>query len=499
VSAPTALETGAIERGIAWPARHPASPGLPLGQVERRAAMPAMVLSREHDQLCREACDPLEIAAGLEAAGLDDRRARTEYQAAGVFELAEQLWRMVPWRPAPEGPSVNLWRLPMWRAQLRGLLYALPAVLVTAATPQVSDDMGFVVLLAGTAVSVGVGQGLSVFGHLLAGRLQTGALRRLSMLAVTAAAAVAVLTALVGWAMGEQVRLCLTVGGQLLFAVSATMLMVQHRDRLLLALIAPGALFTAVALLGAWPGGLTGPARTTLVTGVPAVTVLAIALTAGLWRRRSGESESLRMAVGGGELWSAKTAALYGVGLSLAVAAPVIAAAAGRVRDPGAWLVPAGLPMTTTFGTAEYLLHRARGRAAAGLGRARTVGGFAQGLRHELRLMVGLQALTAGAVAAGVVAVGLVRGGAGDLIGLTTEFALLAPVLLLLTALMSMGYLSRATQLVCAGAAALLLPLAIPGLYGGDLIRCEVGLVAVLLAVTYRLVSARFCTVTAHR
>lgn len=499
MSAPTALETGAIERGMAWPARHPASPGLPAGQVEQRAAMPAMLLSREHDQLCREACDPLEIAAGLEAAGLDDRRARTEYQAAGVFELAEQLWRMVPWRPAAEGPSVNLWRLPMWRAQLRGLLYALPAVLVTAAMPQVSDAVGFAVLLAGTAASVGVGQALSVIGHLLAGRLQTGALCRLSVRAVTVGAAVAALTALGGWATGTPVRLCLTVGGQLLFAVSATLLMVQHRDRLLLALIAPGALVTAAALLGAVPGGLTGPARTALVTGVPAVTVLVIAGTAGLWRRGSGGSESLRLAVGNGELASAKTAALYGVGLSLAVAVPAIAAAADRVRNPGAWLVLASLPMTTTFGTAEYLLHRARGRATAGLGRARTVGGFTHGLRHELRLMVGLQALAAGSVTAGVVLVSRARSGSGDLVGLTAEFALLTPVLLLLTTLMSMGYLARATQLVCAGAVALLLPLAIPGLQGGDLIRCEAGVVAVLLAVTYRLTSARFCTVTAHR
>jgi hypothetical protein len=457
------------------------------------------VISREHDRLCTQACDPLEIAAVLEAAGLDDHRARAEYRATGVFELAEQLWRMVPWRPTPEAPSVNRWRLPMWRAQLRGLLYALPSVLVTAAAPQMSGAAGFSLLLAATATSVGIGQALSVVGHLLAGRGQRGPLHRLGLGAVTAAVAVTAVAATVSWVVGGPVRVCLVACGQLMFAVSATTLMVQHREKLLAALVVPGALLTATAVIGARRGDFSGAARAAAAPGAAAVTVLAIALAACLWRREAGGEKSLRLAVGANELAAARTAGLYGVALSMAVAAPVTATVTGRVHNLGMWLVPASLPMTTTFGTAEYLLHRARGRAASGLGRARTVRGFTQGLRRELRLMAGLQAVTAGAVAAAVVLAARNRDGSGDLAGVTAEFALLSPVLLLLTALMSMGHLVRATQLVWAAAAVLLLPLAVPALQGAVLLGCQLGAVMVLLAITYRLASARFCTVTAHR
>jgi hypothetical protein len=504
MSATTALDTGAIQSGIAWPARPHERPASRWGQAERRGRTPAQVISREYDQLCTQACDPLEIAAGLEAAGLDDHRARSEYQAAGVFELAEQLWRMVPWRPAPERPSANHWWLPLWRAQLRGLLYALPAVLVTAAVPRMSDAAGSAFLLAVTATSVGLGQALSVLGHLLAGREQHGSLRRLEVGAVTAAVAVTAVVAIGTWAGGGPVRLCLVACGQLTFAISATVLMVQNREGLLLALVGSGVLLTATATLGAHQGGLSGEAYATAVSGTSAVTVLTVtvlmvAVAACLPGPAAAGDEPLRLAVGASELTAARTAGWYGLGLSLAVSAPAIATAADRVHHLGAWLMLASLPMTTTFGTAEYLLHRARGRAASGLGRARTVRGFAQGLRRELRLMMGLQAVTVGVVAAAVVLAGQGRDGAGGLAGVTVEFALLAPVLLLLTALMSMGYLTLAAQLAWAGAAALLLPLAVPALHDVALLCCEAGVAVVLLTSIYRVVSTRFCTVTAHR
>ena len=65
-------------------------------RVDRRS--PDFLLSREHDALCRNATDPLEIAAGLEAAGISDRHARASYGAATVFELAEKLYDQVPRR-----------------------------------------------------------------------------------------------------------------------------------------------------------------------------------------------------------------------------------------------------------------------------------------------------------------------------------------------------------------------------------------------------------------
>ncbi|GGP52004.1 hypothetical protein GCM10010214_26410 [Streptomyces abikoensis] len=58
----------------------------PHGQAD-----PVKVLLVRHHRLCARAVDPLEIAAGLEARGICDRVASTDYRHRDVFSLAEEL------------------------------------------------------------------------------------------------------------------------------------------------------------------------------------------------------------------------------------------------------------------------------------------------------------------------------------------------------------------------------------------------------------------------
>ncbi|MGF1432161.1 hypothetical protein ACQRUO_37410, partial [Kitasatospora sp. LaBMicrA B282] len=65
-------------------------------------ADPVRELMAEHRELCEQATDPLEIAAGLEAAGVCAATAG-RYRHADVFSLAEELFARVPRRPGPAG------------------------------------------------------------------------------------------------------------------------------------------------------------------------------------------------------------------------------------------------------------------------------------------------------------------------------------------------------------------------------------------------------------
>ncbi|WP_316526431.1 hypothetical protein [Kitasatospora brasiliensis] len=66
-------------------------------------ADPVRELMAEHRELCERAVDPLEIAAGLEEAGLGtDAAARCRH--VDLFALAEELYARVPRRPPPPGP-----------------------------------------------------------------------------------------------------------------------------------------------------------------------------------------------------------------------------------------------------------------------------------------------------------------------------------------------------------------------------------------------------------
>ncbi len=83
-------------------------PEAPAGGVtgagRRRGPVdPVLALIHRHYELCAQAADPLEIAAGLEAHGITDRVA-ARFRHGDVFTLAEEMYARVP-REAPADPG----------------------------------------------------------------------------------------------------------------------------------------------------------------------------------------------------------------------------------------------------------------------------------------------------------------------------------------------------------------------------------------------------------
>ncbi|MFD8753361.1 hypothetical protein ACFV0O_20660 [Kitasatospora sp. NPDC059577] len=97
-----------------------------------RSADPVREVMTEHRELCERAVDPLEIAAGLEEAGLgSDAAARCRH--ADLFSLADELYARVPRRPPEPGPVRPGRRGAAGRAALTAAaLAALPCAGVAA-------------------------------------------------------------------------------------------------------------------------------------------------------------------------------------------------------------------------------------------------------------------------------------------------------------------------------------------------------------------------------
>ncbi|MEV8531151.1 hypothetical protein [Streptomyces sp. NPDC051211] len=93
------------------------------GAARRRAGGdPVKALMHRHRELCEQAVDPLEIAAGLEALGVTDRTA-ARFRHRDVFSLAEEIHARVP---RPSGQAEEPRPSPYWnRRLLRGCAFAL--------------------------------------------------------------------------------------------------------------------------------------------------------------------------------------------------------------------------------------------------------------------------------------------------------------------------------------------------------------------------------------
>ncbi|MFC9327215.1 hypothetical protein [Kitasatospora sp. NPDC057015] len=116
------------------------------------AGDPVRELMVRHRALCEQAVDPLEIAAGLEAAGLGPGTA-AGYRHADVFSLAEELYARVPRRP-PDPPSAEAgesWRRRSGAALRTALAAVLPCAALVAVRAVRPGPLGAVGLLAAVA------------------------------------------------------------------------------------------------------------------------------------------------------------------------------------------------------------------------------------------------------------------------------------------------------------------------------------------------------------
>jgi hypothetical protein len=343
--------------------------------------------------VCANAVDPLEIAAALEAEGLNDAAARAEYGAPDVFALAALLWDAVPRRPSSPDPGPNPWPVTPRLHLLRGLLFVLPGLPFAAA----GGSAGGTIASAGAALVAGwaAGEALAYLGYAALGLAGAPAsrwvLRRYgaALLAVAGlvAASVAALT-------GAGPAGALWGAGQACYLAAAAVVLVTGGERWLLGVLVPATAGSVLAVAGALPAWSAAVAA--------AVSVLLTVAVAG-WRTRGGERPARGAVALAGGLPHAAYGLLAGALLCFG------ALAGGNGVSGGAALAGAviALPVTLSMGPAEWILHRYRRRihdlpaAATGLaafGRAaRRILAAAAGVYTGVLVVLTLAAAAAGA------------------------------------------------------------------------------------------------------
>ncbi|HVM64964.1 MAG TPA: hypothetical protein VMU14_08895 [Acidimicrobiales bacterium] len=504
MSAPTTVDQVALLLGFARRTlvepRHDADGTREYTGQERRSPDRLAVLAREHDVLCIEACDPWEIAAGLEAAGVDDRRARTEFGVASVFDVAVELFRLVPRRPPLEPDPHDPWHRPLGHHLLRGLVNALPAVAYLAGLHLLGARAILAALLVPAVAAAGAAQMLSVLDHLLMARGERRAARRVVSMALGAAVGISGLWVAAAPYAGVDRAVAFTGGAQLVYVLAATALLVVGRDRLLLALLLPvvalgAALLLArgeAAVLHAW---LLPTAGLTLAAAVGCAVVSHRG--AG---RAEGRDRVLEL-LSPGEVGLALECGGYGLAAAMLVAFPLLDALAGR---PAPQLLPVALaPLIATAGVAEWLVHGLRGGALRALHVSTITSAFADTARAGLHRSVTLQFTAAFLAAVGALWLGVAFAPTlvDPRLALVTAACVVLSVVLVLTALMvSLGQQREAGLVV--GVAViwevavrpLLVPVAAPLLE-----TMHVVVAAALLLATVLVVRRRYESPSAHR
>ncbi|MEW2517329.1 hypothetical protein [Actinacidiphila alni] len=217
---------------------------------------PVAELAERLSTACSAAVHPDEIAAVLESEGLTDEQITGRYGHPDLFSLARELFETVPRRfPEPE-PGADPWQVDVWRCVLRGLTFTLPGVAYVLGGRWAGDDDGpFGVSRAvaawGAAALCGWGwnQALAHRAHLY---LMTGRPRAAARCVVTGAAVGATLATLAAAAVAGPGRLpaLAFAAGQSVYVAAATVLLVLGRERSLLYVLTPLAVAVACGASG---------------------------------------------------------------------------------------------------------------------------------------------------------------------------------------------------------------------------------------------------------
>jgi len=416
-------------------------------------------LAQAHDALCRNATDSLEIAAGLEAAGISDKRARVSYGAATVFELAEQLYRQVPCRPLAVARA-DPWARPRRELMARGLVYALPGLLLVAAVKHLTTAEAVLLLLV-SVIAAGANQALSRLYSVLLGRRQHPAaaalLRRALIVSLGGGASVAWFVWWLGVASWPGATVCALA---VIYIFSATVVLLLEQHRLLLRLLVPA---VALSLLTVFVPQHLLSREVALVADIVSVVSVAGALVVA-WRLAG----DLAGAEGPARLvplsWSDLVACLplfaHGLlSMSLLSLIPWTHWASGSGTAQA--LGPVMLPAVLSLGVAEVHLYGFRQRAVILLSGSR-LRPFARAVRLHLLGRVAsytllLVALTAAVAVAGRRSLEANADATGDLVA----YLLLSVALFVASLLVSTGYV-RTVALI--EAAVLMLDVALPHL-----------------------------------
>ena len=183
-------------------------------------------LGRELHAVCVSATQPEEIAAALEAHGLNDDLARQHYGLPDVFACAEALYAHLPFRAL--APAALVAPPPAWSLLPRGLLYALPGASLMAAAPLLAPYPGTqTALFASVIFGWGWGQGLASVGYRKTGLPLLQFLRRALLVTLPVSALVGGACALVTHQPLAPSALVAALGG-VAFTAFAALLILRH-------------------------------------------------------------------------------------------------------------------------------------------------------------------------------------------------------------------------------------------------------------------------------
>jgi len=385
MSAPTVLDAGALVTGLAWrvhPAEQHDTPVSVFAGEDKRSQARIAQLTRQHNELCTQAVDAFEIAAGLEAAGVNDRQARTMYGAASVFELAQAMYDLVPTRPQHAAPPPDPWHRPVHVHLLHGLLYGLPGLMYAVALSTLSAGFNVVVLLAATIIAAGIGQGLSLLGQVLIGRGHREAASALFRTALVVAGVLGALV-LVGSLFIEPLSpVVLLAGAQVAYLLAATILMVLDSSLLLLAVLAPGVVLAILELSGASPL----PRSATLMV----LALSVVAAVAAAWYKLSGTFTDTprhvrdRFGLARFDFTLSAGYTAYGIATAGLISFAVIDALTRGGNVAAGSIALMMLPLVASLGVAEWLVYRLRSRAVTVLRQTSSMDGFRLGAREQI-------------------------------------------------------------------------------------------------------------------
>lgn len=330
-------------------------------------------LADEMRELLAGAVDVLEVAAGLEAQGMNDKTARG-YGHPDVFALAARLYEGTVRRPVLTGPAANPWRSPepAWRRGgrhvLRGLLFGLPGMGYVAAAPLLGRSSAGLVLTLALVSCWPLSQGLAA---LACSRTTPAAARRALRHGVLAGTAAMVpVCAALGALFGTGPAVVALACAQSLYLLAATAALVTGGEVWLLLVLLPG---LSVSFAGPpWQLVLAGWA----VTGAG---VLALAYE----RTRGGTATGMS--------WSGLRItlpyALFGLLAGGFLTFTLVAAYAGYGAPPPATSA-AMVALSLAMGPAEWLLYDFRARGHELLQETRSLKEFALHVRVTLLELV---------------------------------------------------------------------------------------------------------------
>jgi hypothetical protein len=322
------------------------------------------LLPPEVDPVCNAAVDPLEIAAGLETAGISNRVAQTRFGRPDLFTLAEELYntrtgRNVPLRNQPRPPR------PGGVQDLAlGLLFVVPAVSLTVAARALHLVLPWWALPLALTVGWAFGQATAGSAIALTNGGGDPAPAVLPGLVLTVATGTVAALLAMRWGHGSWSAV-LTITVFCLYVASLTVLSVYKEAAAIALTLAPALLVSAATL--------ADPSNRYLRTADVVAVALTVAASLALALRHARFAWWSPQRLGTHERRSVLTFFSYGACCGVAVSAVTLVARGAQSLGP---LSLVALPVMLSLGVLEWQLHTFRARATRALQVAPTLAAF---------------------------------------------------------------------------------------------------------------------------